>query len=176
MKSQALNTSNVKNSLSHMTIIIDITATLIGLQLHCCSHIMLRHPESPEWRVKPTTLGITAIEHPHSTRKTLPLLLRTQRYMWQITMPHYFPLSQAQIDLQRGFKPPTRWEPFVAVTMLHRPEPPEWRVEPTTLSVTAIEYPHSTWKTLIAVTNSTLYVANHHATISIVGYLATAKA
>jgi len=32
-------------------------------------------------------------------------------------------------------------QPTVAVTMLRRPEPPEWKVEPTTLGVTAIEFP-----------------------------------
>jgi len=32
----------------------------------------------------------------------------------------------------------------VAATMLRRPEPPEWRAEPTTLGETAIEFPHST--------------------------------
>jgi len=31
-----------------------------------------------------------------------------------------------------------------AATMLCRPEPPDWRVEPTTLGVTAIEHPNST--------------------------------
>ena len=50
---------------------------------------MLRHPkpEPPEWRVEPMTLSVTAIEFPHSTRKTLLLLLRIQRYMWRITTP-----------------------------------------------------------------------------------------
>jgi len=41
---------------------------------------MLRHPEKPKWRVEPTTLSVTAIQHPYLTRKTLLLLLRIQRY------------------------------------------------------------------------------------------------
>jgi len=38
---------------------------------------------------------------------------------------HYFPLSQAQTTFNGGFQPPICWEPFVAATMLHWPEPGE---------------------------------------------------
>jgi len=48
---------------------------------------MLRRPEPPECRVKPSPLGATAIDFPHSIRKTLLLLLRIQRYMWRIITP-----------------------------------------------------------------------------------------
>jgi len=33
-----------------------------------------------------------------------------------------------------GLQPPTRWEPLVAATMLHRLEPTKERVEPTILN------------------------------------------
>jgi len=41
-------------------------------------------------------------------------------------------------------QPPTRWEPFVASTMLRHPEPTKEKVEPTILSTTAIEITHLT--------------------------------
>jgi len=50
---------------------------------------MLRRPEPPEWRVQSTNLGVEAIEFPHSTRKTLLLLLRIQRCMWLISTPQW---------------------------------------------------------------------------------------
>ena len=48
---------------------------------------------------------------------------------------------QVTIGLQVniGFQPPTRWEPFVAGTMLRRPETNKERVEPTLLSIIATE-------------------------------------
>jgi len=49
---------------------------------------MLRRPEPTEWRVEATTLHVTAMGFPHSTRLTPPLLLRIQRHIWQITTPH----------------------------------------------------------------------------------------
>ena len=53
------------------------------LQPQCC--VAQSHPNG----VKPMTIGITAIEYPpHSTRKTVLLLLRIQRYTWRITTPH----------------------------------------------------------------------------------------
>jgi len=49
---------------------------------------MLRRPEPLKVKVDPTTLGITAIEIPDSTRTALLLLLRIHCYMWRITTPH----------------------------------------------------------------------------------------
>jgi len=67
-----------------------------------------------------------------------------------ITSLHYFLLSPAQDDLQRGFQPPRRGEQlFVAAAMLRRPEPTKVRVEPMTCGTTAIEFPHSTRLTLL---------------------------
>jgi len=48
------------------------------------------------------TLDTTAIETTHSTRINLLSLLRIQRYMWRNRSLHYFPLSQAHDDFQRG--------------------------------------------------------------------------
>jgi len=42
------------------------------------------------------------------------------------------------LQVNTGLKPPTRWEPFVAGTMLCRPEPTKERVDPTILSIIAI--------------------------------------
>jgi len=46
---------------------------------------------------------------------------------------------QVTVGLHVGLQPPTRWEPFVAGTMLRRLEPTKERVEPTILSIIAIE-------------------------------------
>jgi len=43
----------------------------------------MHHPGPTKERVELTTLGITAIEIPHSTTLTLLLLLRIQRKMWR---------------------------------------------------------------------------------------------
>ena len=54
----------------------------------------LHFPVPTKVRVKLTTLGITAIETPLSTRITPILLLRIQRYEWRITKPQFFPASK----------------------------------------------------------------------------------
>jgi len=38
-------------------------------------------------------------------------------------------------QVNSGLQPPTRWEPFVAGTMLRRPEPTKETVEPMNLSI-----------------------------------------
>jgi len=48
---------------------------------------MLCCPEPTIDRVKLTTIGITSVEIPDSTRFTL-VLLKIQHYMWRITTPH----------------------------------------------------------------------------------------
>jgi len=63
-------------------------------------------------------------------------------------------------QVNSGLQPPTRWEPFVAGTMLRRPEPTKEIVEPMILSNNSnwdctSDQVHSS----IAATNSTLYVA-----------------
>jgi len=52
-----------------------------------------------------------------------------------------------QVD--SGLQPPTRWEPFVAGTMLRRPEPTKETVEPMILSIIAIAITHLTRFTLL---------------------------
>ena len=39
------------------------------------------------------------------------------------------------LQVNSGLQPPTRWEPFVAWTILRRPEPTKQRIEPTILSI-----------------------------------------
>jgi len=48
------------------------------------------------------------------------------------------------LQVNAGLQPPTRWEPFVAGTVLCRPEPTKERVEPTILSAITIEITHLT--------------------------------
>ena len=48
------------------------------------------------------------------------------------------------LQVNSGFQPPTRSEPFVAGTMLRRLEPTKERVEPTILSIIAIGIWHLT--------------------------------
>jgi len=52
------------------------------------------------------------------------------------------------LQVNIGLQPPTGWEPFVAATMLRHPEPTKERVEPTILSIKAIEIRHLTGFTL----------------------------
>ena len=56
------------------------------------------------------------------------------------------PITSGYCGLQvnSGLQPPTRWEPFVANTMLNRPEPTKERVETTILRKIAIEIAHLT--------------------------------
>jgi len=46
------------------------------------------------------------------------------------------------------FQPPTRWEPFVAATMLRLPDPTKEPVKPTSVRTTAIAIPLATRFTL----------------------------
>jgi len=52
-------------------------------------------------------------------------------------------------QVNSGLQPPTRWEPFVAGTMLRRPEPTKETVEPIILSIIAIAITHLTRFTLL---------------------------
>jgi len=64
---------------------------------------MLRCPEPTGGKVEPTILSIIAIEITHSTRFTLLLLLRIQRYMWRnhvATWP-YADSSNTNLDLNK---------------------------------------------------------------------------
>jgi len=46
------------------------------------------------------------------------------------------------LQVNSGLQPPTRWEPFVAGAMLRRSEPTKEIVEPTILSIVAIDIRH----------------------------------
>jgi len=46
------------------------------------------------------------------------------------------------LQVNTGLQPPTRWEPFVASTMLRRPETTKETVEPMILSIIAIAITH----------------------------------
>jgi len=54
-----------------------------------------------------------------------------------------------QVAAKSKYNTPTRCKPFVAATMLRRPEPIKERVEPATLSIIAIEILHSARFTLL---------------------------
>jgi len=64
------------------------------------------------------------------------------------------------LQVNTGLQPLTRGRPFVAGTILRRPEPTKERVEPTILSIMAFEITHlDQVRSSIAATNYTLYVA-----------------
>jgi len=63
--------------------------------------------------------------------------------------PHYFPISQVKDDLQQWIAANDMLGPIVAATMQRRPEPTKKRVEPTILSIIAIEITHLTIFTLL---------------------------
>jgi len=66
------------------------------------------------------------------------------------------------LQVNSGLQPPTRWEPFVAGTMLRRPEPTKERVEPTILSTIAIEITHLTRFALLMLLRIVLYMWRNH--------------
>ena len=59
-------------------------------------------------------------------------------------------------------QPPTRWEPFVAGTMLRRPEPTKETVEPMILSIIAITITHLTRFTLLLLLRIQRYMWRNH--------------
>jgi len=61
-----------------------------------------------------------------------------------------------------GLQPPTRWEPFVAGTMLRCPEPTEERVESTILRIIAIEFTHLTRFALLLLLRILRYMWRNH--------------
>jgi len=70
-----------------------------------------------------------------------------------------------RLQVNTGLQSPIRWEPFVAGTMLRRPEPTEERVEPTMLSIIATEMTHLIRFTLLLLLRDLRYMwCNHVAT------------
>jgi len=65
-------------------------------------------------------------------------------------------------QLNSGLQPPTCWEPFVAGTMLPRPEPTKETVEPMILSITAIAITHLTRFTLLLLIRIQRYMWRNH--------------
>ena len=61
-----------------------------------------------------------------------------------------------------GFYSPTNWNPFVAAIMLGRPEPTKERVEPTILSIIAIEITLLTRFTLLLLPRIQRYMWRNH--------------
>ena len=61
-------------------------------------------------------------------------------------------------QVNTGLQPLTHWEPFVAGTMLRRPEPTKETGEPMILSIIAIEITFDHVHSSVAATNSLLYV------------------
>ena len=66
------------------------------------------------------------------------------------------------LQINAGLQPPTRWEPFVAGTMLCRPEPTKESVEPKILSKTAIEITHLTRFALLLLLQIQRYMWLYH--------------
>jgi len=65
-------------------------------------------------------------------------------------------------QVKSGLQPPTRWEPFVAGTMLRRPEPTKETVEPMSLSIIAIAITHLTRFTLLLLLRIQRYMWRNH--------------
>jgi len=65
-------------------------------------------------------------------------------------------------QVNSGLQPPTRWEPFVAATMLRRPEPTKETVEPMILSIKAIEIRHLTRFALLLLLRILRYMCRNH--------------
>ena len=68
------------------------------------------------------------------------------------------------LQVNSGLQPPTRWEPFVASTMLRCPEPTKERVEPKIHSTIAIEITHLTRFALLLLLRILRYMWRNHVT------------
>jgi len=66
------------------------------------------------------------------------------------------------LQVNTGLQPPIRWEPFVADTMLRRPEPTQERVEPTMLSIIATEITHLIMFALLLLLRILRYMWRNH--------------
>jgi len=65
-------------------------------------------------------------------------------------------------QVNSGLQPPTRWEPFVAGTVLRRTEPTKETVEPMILSIIAIAITHLTRFTLLLLLRIQRYIWRNH--------------
>jgi len=65
-------------------------------------------------------------------------------------------------QVNSGLQPQTRWEPFVAGTMLRCPEPTKETVEPMILSIIAIGITHLTRFTLLLLVRIQRYMWRNH--------------
>jgi len=65
-------------------------------------------------------------------------------------------------QVNSGLQPPTRWETFVAGTMLRRPEPTKETVKPMILSIKAIAITHLTRFTLLLLLRIQRYMWGSH--------------
>jgi len=69
------------------------------------------------------------------------------------------------LQVNTGLQPLTRGRPFVAGTILRRPEPTKERVEPTILSIMAFEITHLTRFALLLLLRIIPYMWRNHVTI-----------
>jgi len=65
-------------------------------------------------------------------------------------------------QVNSGLQPPTRWEPFVASTMLGRPEPTKETFEPMILNIIAIAITDLTRFTLLLLLRIQRYMYRTH--------------
>jgi len=73
---------------------------------------------------------------------------------------YYFFMKDLQVN--NGLEAPTRWDKFLAGTMLRRPELTKERVEPKILSITAIAITHLTRFALILLLRIQRYMWRNH--------------
>ena len=100
---------------------------------------MLRRREQTKERVEPTTVGIPAVESPHSTRITLQLLLLIQLYMWR--NHHASPVWHA-VRKAKNNESSTVARVSIPMTLLQKaprpPLPPFWKGRGATAPVSGI--------------------------------------
>jgi len=65
-------------------------------------------------------------------------------------------------QVNSGLQPPTRWKPFVAGTLLRRPEPTKETVQQMILSIIAIAITHLTRFTLLLLLRIQRYMWRNH--------------
>jgi len=87
--------------------------------------------------------------------------------MWRTTKPHYFPLLQAQDDLQRGIPATETLRTIYCSLNAAPPEPPKQGVEQMSPRIRGriVFSTRLGIDSTIGATNSTLYMANHHSTL-----------
>jgi len=120
---------------------------------------------------EPTTLGISAIEIPHSTRS---LIYRCYVFIVRpicggIMSPHYFSISQAHDDLQQRIAAINTLGPMSCSYNAVFPWANHRKSRTNDLGLTAIEITHLTRFTLLLLLRIQRYMCRNHVTTCVHG-------